>query len=201
MHFSKMDAYYHMASQGDPDGFEELYKEFTAKASNLIKIHIRSYQIYTRNPEDFSDIVDKIFFRIINEYDPERGSFSSFVEYIFGVRLAGRVKTMIFELLNLCDGIPQVIDEIVDADAIPDENQTSYQTEIALSSFKLRIATPSSSKTRKERERDRIILLRYAGYNYQEICKIMKIDYNELRYNLELMKNDKEIANLKLELK
>ena len=66
MHFSKMDAYYYLATQGDSEALKTLYKEFLQKAAKLTYNCLKSCSNYSGNPDDFWDFVDKMFFRMLN---------------------------------------------------------------------------------------------------------------------------------------
>ena len=202
MHFINLDAYFHLASQGDTEAYKILYLEFVRKAKIITKATLKNPSNFPVIPEDFSDFIDVLFFRAINEYDGERGSFSWYVDYVISVRLEKRIKKAIAENpidYDFCD-----LDFLQESDCIDllaDPNQKPIVEDVAVSSFKYRLASPKEHRTRKEKMRDKIILLQYAGFKNTEIAKKLNLTINEFRGYLKGIKKDDKIVNLKLDLK
>ena len=201
MHFSKLDAYYHLATQGDSEAYDSLYKEFTSKANNLISSIIKNYSFYAGIPADFSDLIDKIFFRVLREYDMNRSSFSSYVEFVFNTRLANNVTSIILDSMNDFKLLDDMFEEQNFIDAAADPNQIPITKDIAIQNFTYKIASPNKSKSKKERIRDKILLLQYKGYTNVEICKVLNITLGQLRGYQKQISKDKDIINFKLEMK
>ena len=202
MHFRNLDAYFHVASHGDPEAYKILYEEFVRKAKYILKTTLKNSYNYPVIPEDFSDYIDSLFFDIINEYDPERGSFSWYVDYILKVRLDSKVKKAIAE--NQIDYDIFDLDEDPELDPmelLSDPDQKSIVEDIAVSNFKLKLASPKEHRTRKEKLQDKVLLLQYAGCKNAEIARQLNLTMNELRGYLKKVKVDEKVINLKLELK
>ena len=202
MHFRNLDAYFHVASHGDPEAYKILYEEFVRKAKYILKTTLKNSYNYPVIPEDFSDYIDSLFFDIINEYDPERGSFSWYVDYILKVRLDSKVKKAIAE--NQIDYDIFDLDEDPELDPmelLSDPDQKSIIEDIAVSNFKLKLASPKEHRTRKEKLQDKVLLLQYAGCKNAEIARQLNLTMNELRGYLKKVKADEKVINLKLELK
>ena len=202
MHFRNLDAYFHVASHGDPEAYKILYEEFVRKAKYILKTTLKNSYNYPVIPEDFSDYIDSLFFDIINEYDPERGSFSWYVDYVLKVRLDGKVKKAIAE--NQIDYDIFDLDEDPELDPmelLSDPDQKSIVEDIAISNFKLKLASPKEHRTRKEKLQDKVLLLQYAGCKNAEIARQLNLTINELRGYLKKVKADEKVINLKLELK
>lgn len=202
MHFRNLDAYFHVASHGDPEAYKILYEEFVRKAKYILKTTLKNSYNYPVIPEDFSDYIDSLFFDIINEYDPERGSFSWYVDYILKVRLDGKVKKAIAE--NQIDYDVFDLDEDPELDPmelLSDPDQKSIVEDIAVSNFKLKLASPKEHRSRKEKLQDKVLLLQYAGCKNAEIARQLNLTMNELRGYLKKVKADEKVINLKLELK
>ena len=200
MHFSELDAYYHIATQGDSEAFNVLYKEFHHKAKNLVNL-IKNTGNYTGNSVDFDDLIDKIFYRILNEYDPERGTFSAYVEYVLGNRFSANVRSIFITNQATYAPLEEVIEDLPPLETLPDPNQIPMSDDIAINQFKLRISSKGKSRSFSNRMRDRIVILQYAGYKNTEICEILNITYSQLRTHLTYIKNHEDVVNLKLELK
>ena len=132
MHFSKLDAYYHLATHGDSEVYDSLYKEFTSKANNLISAIIKNYSFYSGIPADFSDLIDKIFFRVLKEYDMNRSSFSSYVEFVFNTRLANNATSIILDSMNDFKLLDDMFEEQNFIDAAADPNQIPIRGETYL---------------------------------------------------------------------
>lgn len=202
MHFRNLDAYFHVASHGDPEAYKILYEEFVRKAKYILKTTLKNSYNYPVIPDDFSDYIDSLFFDIINEYDPERGSFSWYVDYVLKVRLDGKVKKAIAE--NQIDYDIFDLDEDPELDPmelLSDPDQKSIVEDIAISNFKLKLASPKEHRTRKEKLQDKVLLLQYAGCKNAEIARQLNLTINELRGYLKKVKADEKVINLKLELK
>ena len=201
MHFTKLDAYFYMAAQGDPEAFEYLYEEFSVRAKNMIKIILSLSPNYARNPEDFYYLIDNDFCYVLNTYYPEKGYFSNYVDYFCKTRFAGRIKELLVdEVTNLAD-FDKNLDQMTSIERMPDPNQIPMSSELAISNFKYKIATPRKDKTNLQRITDKIILLQYAGFSNAEICKHLKMTYSQLRTVLSRIHEQRDIINLKLDLK
>ena len=85
MRFSNWDAYFHMATHGDKEAYQFLYKQFANKAKYIIRIALKEYTNLVVNPEDFCEFIDYLFLRIINEYDFNRGAFRKYCDYVMTV--------------------------------------------------------------------------------------------------------------------
>ena len=202
MHFSAIDAYHHLAAKGDPEAYTKLYLDFTKKARRIIKTAISSFKNYQENPGDFSEIVDIMFFKTLNEYAQERGSFSAFQDLVLTKRLAYKVQLKLINESNMYAPLDQDVDEEFEMiEAIPDPNQIPHMTEAVIKKFKHKIATPNSHRTEEERFRDRALLLLMAGYKNVEIARILNLSLGEFRVKMSKLFDDPEVINLKMELK
>ena len=201
MHFTRMDAYYHLTTLGDHEAYQILYSEFLNKARNLIRLIGKSCSNFTVNPGDFSQFIDSLFFRAINEFNPLKGTFSSYVEFIFSYRLTDYVRNKLIQEANTFAPIENSFGEACSIELIPDPNQPSITTELIKNNFTYKIASKRNNKTFVERITDKILLLQYAGYKDSEICRALKISVAKLRKYKKLIENNDEIVNLKLDLK
>ena len=201
MHCQNLDAYFHMAAQGNKDAYGVLYEEFRNRAFKIIRIAISQMSNLTGNPADFSEIVDEMFFKIINEYDWERGSFSNYVEYALNHRLIFKVQNELIEYANQYAIFAEEFEDNTVIECLADPNQRTIQSEVAVNNFKAYISSKDRSKTLKDRKRDKILLMQYLGYTYSEICKELKLTIGELRGYIKKIQEDEDIINFKLELK
>ena len=201
MHFCNMDAYYHMATKGDAGAFHELYIIFHKKSKLIIKESIDLYREFSVNSYDFYDLVEETFQQLINDYDSERGSFSTYLEYILSNRFAINVRTILYNYVNMFVPPLEWNGGDRDIDQFCDEDSASIASEITLNSFKQKIASRNKYKTQTTRIHHKIMLLQYAGYKNSEICKILNMTYSQLRTIRSQMQDDEEVINLKLELK
>ena len=201
MHFSKMDAYYYLATQGDTEALKVLYKEFLQKAAKLTNTCLKSYPNYSGNTDDFWDFVDKMFFRMLNEFEPEKGQFCTFLEYVISKRIGGQVSSELADNAIKFADLGDDFEGKSGIESVADPNQIPIVSDIAMSNFKYQISSKSRSKTYLERMRDKILLLQYSGYSNLEICEYLKITYGQLRTYLKNIQKDKTIINLKLDLK
>jgi len=202
MHFSNLDAYFHLASQGDQEAYKILYEEFVNKAKYVLRSTLRNSLNIPVIPDDFSDYIDSLFFKAINEYDPERGSFSWYVDYLINRRMEDQAIKAIVR--NKVDYDYLDYEELMEtdcADYLPDPDQKSMSEYLAVENFKYKLASPKEHRTRKEKLEDKIMLLQYAGYKNVEIAKKFNMTINELRGHLKNIQKDEKIVKLKLELK
>lgn len=201
MHFIKLDAYYHLATQGDREALKFLYKDFFNKAKLIAKSCISSYTNYSGNPDDFWVLIDKMFFRMLNDYDSTKGTFASYVEYVSCKKLAAEIaSTLALEVSNYAY-ICTDIEEYFGIENLPDPDQIPMQTDIAMEKFKYVISSKNRNKTNFERIRDKILLLQYSGFSNVEICEHLNITYSQLRTHLKNIQDDRVVINLKMELK
>ena len=200
MHFSDLDAYFHMATQGDTEAFTTLYNEINEKARKQIRL-IKNSVNFTGNSIDFTELIDRMFFKILNEFDSDRGTFSSFVEFVLSNRFAARVKTVFANNSSTYASLNNAFEDTTPIEALSDPNQVSMRDDIAINQFKYRIASKGRSRSNLQRLRDKIVILQYAGYSNIEICKLLKMSYSQLRTHLIHIKKHEDVINLKLELK
>lgn len=198
---NRIDAFFHMASYGDKEAYSQLYKEFVKRANTIINSTIKTYSQFKGIAHDFCDVIDDLFFKAINEFGPEKGSFSSFVDYLLSRRLLPLVKKEVSDIQTYIADIDFDDEEVKTIDLLPDPNQSKMADEIAVKNFKQTIASPNSHKTQAQRTRDKVLLLQYAGYKNTEICKILNITYAQLRRISDKAKKDEDISNIKLDLK
>ena len=201
MHYKNLDAYYYMASQGDKEAYYELYRAFKKKAHALIRITLNQMSNFTENPVDFSDYIDTLFFRAINEYGKEKGSFTYYIDYILKVRIPGKIQAELVDYANLYAQYEFSSDEAKAIELMADPSQQSMQSEVARSRFKASISSSMRKMSNVEKLRNRILLLQYAGYNNREISRQLNIPLGELRGHLDKIKKDRRVVNLKLEMK
>ena len=202
MHFSNMDAYFHLASHGDEQALSLLYKEFVNKAEASIRLLGSNYSKNRIFPEDFCDYIDFLFFKILSEYDNERGSFSRYIEFVLSTRLRTKVMEAIMEdkpvYMNCDDSDDGTINPI---EIIKDPNEVPMLSNIVIDNFKATIASPNKNRTNSERTRNKVLMMQIAGYNNSEICRKLNLTPGELRGIIHRMDEDEEMINLKLELK
>lgn len=196
-----IDAYFYMATKGDKRAYENLYSDFVKRAKKVIRTVCHISTKFSGIPEDFSDLIDKYFFQILNEYDSERGSFSNFVDYILTKRFFYNVQTLFIERMNNSFSLDDEFDGSKSIELVEDPSQTSIQSDIMLNNFKQRIASSNRYRTQEERTQNKILMLQYAGYSNYEIAKQLKMTIGELRGFLKKIRSDNDIVNLKLELK
>ena len=197
-----IDRYFHMATHGDNEAYKLLYKEFVNRANIVIHNTIKTNSKFTGIPADFCDVIDDLFFQAINEFEQEKKSFSAYVDYLFSHRLVGAVKTEIHRIQSYMTDVDYTDDEEVKSiELLSDPTQPSIQNELVLEDFKQTIASPNKHKPKNKRIRDKVLILQYAGFKNNEICKALKITYPQLRRILMKMEKDEEITNIKLDLK
>lgn len=201
MHFSNIDAYFHMAAKGNREAYEKLYFLFTKKANRIIKIILSSNQNYTGIPEDFSEYVDKYFFKTLAEYDSERGSFSHFADYVLSMRFASKIQKAVINELTTYVSLDDEFDGNDPMECIEDPNQINLHTESVIENFKYELASNSKKISNETRIHRRILMMQYAGYTDIEIAKYLKMTPGELRGYIKRIHRSDDMINLKLELK
>lgn len=196
-----LDAYFYLSSQGDKEALEKLYDKFVSSAYTYIRLAICSVPNSHVNPKEFSNLVDNLFFKILNEFDTSRGYFSVYVDYVLSLRLMNKIKAILIErsINNITRSVTP--DELDLLDNLSDPDEAELSKTVALNNFRYKISSNNNHKSAEKRTRDRILLLQYAGYTQKEICKKLNITLGVLRGYLSRMKNDDDLINLKLELK
>ena len=201
MHFSNLDAYFHMAARGNKEACEKLYQEFKSRAFKIIRIAINQISNLRGNPTDFTELVDDLFFKTINEYDCVRGSFTNYMEYMLNIRLMYKVQNELIEYANLYAIFSDEFEDNTPIECIADPNQPTVASEVAVKNFKSYISSRDRSKTLKDRRKDKILLMTYLGFTQKEICKEMRLTIGELRGYLKKIQEDEDVINFKLEIK
>ena len=201
MHFCNMDAYYHMATQGDSEAFQNLYLIFVKKAKLIIKHCTSLYKEFHLECIDFTPTIDSVFSDLLNDFDQSKSSFSSYLDFLLDNRLTPTVKNNLFDYVNQYAPNLEWNEKDRDMDLFIDEDLPDIHSSIVVSDFKARMASSNKYKSKPERLKTKVLLLQYAGCKKGEICKALKISYGQLRTILEQFKDDEELINLKLELK
>ncbi len=202
MHYQSLDAYFYLAAKGDEYAYYHLYEGFVSWCHFSIKSSIQKTSNFTGFSEDFSDIIDILFFKTIRDYDEERGSFTFFASYTIKTRLIPKVLDAIAIIQNKHSDIdPLLNNNHTFEDVLADPNQKSILEEIIMNDFKCKISSPGTRKSKDNKEIDRILLLQFGGFKNSEICKHLKCTYSQLRRYLEKIKKDDYLINFKIELK
>ena len=195
------DSLFVRAKNGDYDAYWKLYEEFVRRANIVIKSTIKNTSNYVGITEDFCGMIDDLYFKIIKEFVPEKGSFSAFINSVIRKRLIPAVRKEInLKQMYIADINFDDVD-INSIEHIADPHQKPISAEIALKEFKLKIASPNTHKTQEERLKDKILLLEFAGFSYIEMTKLLKVPYSSLRRIAEEVRTDKDLKNIKLDIK
>ena len=202
MHYSNMDAYFHMASHGDQNAYEFLYKEFLSRAESVVQLSGLKLPKNTDISVDFNDFLDYMFFKILNEYDEQKGGFGHFCDYCLHVRLIPKIHHFIAQRREDISKYNFEEMESINAEfpSIEDAN-ASMRKAIQLSQFKLKIGSPNASRNKTDRVKRKVALMLYAGFKCNEIKTKLHLTESKYRTILEKLKRDEDLNNLKLEMK
>lgn len=201
MQFSKLDAYFHLSAHGDKKTFVLLYKSFASRCEKFVRHIVRQIVNLPGIPVDFAEMIDDLFFKIINEYDFSRGSFSYYVEYVLNIRFSVKLQRVVISVQN------SLAFEFFDEKELPlvestaDPNQMPIVSDIAIDNFRAYIASPKRFKRKEDKIKNDVILLLYAGLSNLEICKKLDLTRGEFRGYMKRINEDQSIENLKLDLK
>ena len=202
MCFSKLEAYYYLSSLGDKDAYNTLYENFVNKARTEVA---QAGFFVSKHPEisaHFVDFVDELFFDTINDYQKEKCSFNHFCDYILKTRLVKQIGKLYCEWTKSNSAIDYETAELAVADTeFTDPNVKTLREDVEINYFRYRLASRTKNLTMKERRRQKIILLIYAGFKANEIREKLNLTKSQLRTEIEKIKKDEDILNLKLELK
>ena len=202
MHCQSLDAYFYLATKGDDYAYYKLYEGFVSWCNFAIRSVVQKTSNFQGFSEDFSDIIDNLFFKTIRDHDDEKGSFTFFANYIIKTRLLPKVLDVVALIQNKCSDIDPLLNNNHSfEDVLPDPNQKSIHHEIAINDFKCKISSPNNHKSKDNRVIDKILLLQYAGFKNAEICSYLNCTYSQLRRYLEKIKNDDVLINFKINLK
>ena len=201
MHLFYLDAYFRLASRGDKDALKTLYTLFQESA--LIEMHSakKNFSNFAEIPEDFCILVDDLFFSILNDYDPDRGSFRWYVSYVLEKKISLKVKQSVTSTQRHIKIIREEPEIVFGLEDTPDPSILDLSSDVAIDNFKCKIASPLKHQTKPERIQQKILLLKYAGYSLKEICRELNISRSTLEHQLKIIKRDDVIVNLKLEMK
>ena len=202
MHFSYLDAYYHLATLGDKGAFDLLYKGVTLRAQTQVEAAGFKLSKHMEISANFEDYVDGLFFKMLNTYEQERGAFTAYVEYVLKTRLLNEVKRL-YSIWK-ADYIDTNFDEAEHAVAGENEfnmQEDSIRRQIEVGNFKLRIASGNQNATTKKKKYNKLILMMYAGYDPMEIQKKLNLTKSQYRSMVQKVRKDDDVLNLKFELK
>lgn len=201
MHTNDIDAFFHMASHGDKEAYKTLYGLFVERANKLVTATIKRNSNFRGFPGDFCGLIDELFLKAINDYETEKGTFSTFVNWLLDRRLRNAVLQEIIEIQAYTKTIDYADIDYDEIETLPDSDSMIITDQIALNDFKLKISTPNVHKTQDERQRDRVLLLNYAGYKMVEISQILNMSYSTVKRILDKAREDEDLYNIKLDLK
>ena len=202
MRFVRLDAFFHMASQGSEEGMKSLYYFFSKRAKIKIRMAFKKYKYIRLNIDDFTELIDDVFFKSLNEYDETKGSFDAYADFLMDKRIVLKAINQVFsELDNEITLVDVNGAERDPGDLLADPDHLSILTDINVNDFLLKISSNNKGKDKEEKMKNKILLLRYAGYKNNEIAKYLKITYGQLRYYIKKLSEDESIEKLKLDLK
>jgi len=201
MHTNDLDAFFHMASHGNKEAYNSLYESFVKQANKVVVSTVKRNTNFKGFPGDFCDLIDDLFFKAINEFEPEKGPFSAFANWLFDRRLKNAVLKEIIDIQNFTKTTDYEDSEYNEIENLPDTKSSSITNQITLNNFELHICSPNAHKNNYTRRRDKVLALQYAGYNMNEISKILNLPYPTVRGILEKAREDDDICNIKLDLK
>lgn len=202
MPYPNLDALFYMSSQGDKEAFKTLQKQFERKIS--YSVYLERFKMVTNSqiPQDFNIFVDDLFVKAVNDYDPNRGSFSWFTKIFLELKISNKInepslknKVEIYSLDNVDDEGRREIDQI------SDDSCGSMCSEIAVNNFKYMISSPNNKLNKEERIRNKVLMMKYAGYTDLEISKALKVSLGILRGIIKKYNEDDYVINFKMELK
>lgn len=202
MHFTNLDACYYLASIGNKEAYNLLYECFVFKAK--MEVAINGYDL-RKNSEfsaNFDDLVNELFFKTINSYSEEKGSFSNYCTYCFRTRLVNEIAKVWSELnQEYSDADLNDSECALTANEIMDPDYPSIRHDIEIANFRYRISSCNRNATPKKRIVNKVVLMIYAGFKAGEIMKTLKLSKSQYRSIMQRIKKDDDIANLKLEMK
>ena len=168
-----------MAAQGNKDAFDELYGQIVNRSTEIIYLELHKIPNLTGNLDDFSDYID----------------------YLLNHRVAFKVQKDIIDGLSLYTSLDRSFDDLKSIELLADPNQKPIPQDIAIKNFRYKLASANKPLNVKQRMRNKILLLQFAGYTYDEICKELHITKGELRGHIKKIKEDDELINFNLEMK
>lgn len=197
-----MDAFFYIASQGDKIAFLDLRNVFKKRATILCIGILKKIGKFQGNPIDFEEILDDLFLKIVNEFDPTKGIFSTysrcilehkFSNYVFSAQ--NKINLSTYSLDDTNESGVSYLDMIQNRDIIP------LGSDIAISNFKYEISSPNRHESSEDKVKKRILVLKYAGYNDREISEILNISISKYRRYVRESESLEYLSNFKLELK
>lgn len=200
MHFSRLDAFFHVASQGSNEAYQLLYNEFLYRARIKINQTTSESLKFTGFSEDFLQFIDELFISILNDYDGTKGSFTYFADYVLNLRIPPKVAAAALKR-SITYQVKNDEGKDMDIEDFADPNQNTMVYDVAIEDFKHRISSPSRNTSNETRLKNKIAMMRYAGYKKTEICKILKISDGTLRRYLKLMNKSGQSDDFNFDLK
>ena len=200
MHFSRLDAFFHVASQGSNEAYQLLYNEFLYRARIKINLTADNSLKFTGFSEDFLQFLDELFLGVLNDYDGTKGSFTYFVDYVLNLRIPPKVVAAVQKRNNIYQ-VKNEVGEDMDIEDFADPNQNSVVYDVAMEDFRHRISSSSRNVSNETRLKNKIAMMRYAGYKKSEICRILKITDGILRKYLKLMSKSGQSDDFNFDLK
>lgn len=200
MHFSKLDAFFHVASQGSREAYQYLYSEFIYRAKIKINQLVNNNLKFTGFSEDFHQYLDELFLDALNDFDGTKGSFTYFIDYVLNLRLPPKVAVEMRKRYKICQ-LKNENGEYMDIECLEDPNQNSISKDIAIEEFKYRISSPNRNSSNYDRLQNKIAMMKYAGYTKAEILEKLRISDTLFRRCLKQIQNNKDNIDFKLELK
>mgnify|MGYP003294035038 CR=1 FL=1 len=196
---NEFDTLFYQASLGDEKSLNLLLQKFISEGKKLI---YKRGEKLNENYEFFYEIITESFMVCLNTFDINNARFQTYATVV----LERRINNAINELRRQRKEQPVSLDSN-DSDNRPmleyieDKTIVPIPNEYSIKTFKIKMSSPLYKGSKNMCLRLKINKMLLAGYSREEICKTLKISLGTLRYNIKLNNDDKELSNLKLELK
>lgn len=197
-----MDALFYLSAQGDEEAKRWLYFYFRKKALKILSDLISKYAKLPGIYGDFDAIIEENYLIAIRDYEYDKGSFSWFTKTLLEKRLEYVIFDNNEKAYTNCISIDEELFEGLSfEETIEDRTTRPMNAQIAINNFKYVISSPHKSMAKKDRLKNKILMLRYAGYKDAEICRVLNITIGKFREIAKTFKDDEDLINFKLELK
>lgn len=201
-HFSEMEELFRPAKNGDNVAYKQLYDAFIKEGLSVFKSYCFNMLIYSMYVDDVFLMLSELFMAVMKKYHYCYGKFVSYAM----VALKRGITNFFLREMEKPDEIPLSLDSPTEdgatlLDEIPADDYRSEASRIASHESLYKIASKSRSKDKLESKVGKILLYRYSGYSYPEICEKLEITEGQLRFLISKIKQDDDFAQLKIDLK
>ena len=191
-----------IAAKSNEAALERLTDELLSYGKSVAKNIMHRYNIFNLVVEDIEDYILFVIKRIYDNFEPNIKNFNDYVTFVMYRRLTSKILEMCSVSTSQVTSLDEDLDESFSYyDIIEDKNCASIPDTISYNEFQLKMSSPNAKDHPMDAKKKKVYALEQLGYSGKEIMQMMKMSEGTYRYIKSLIKEDLEIAKIKMDIK